>query len=134
MNKYLKYPIVFIDSDCIFCNYWGNFIIKNDKSNSIHISSPSSDLFKEFAFKYPNHPSTNDTIILFYKNQYYIKSSAVIKISLLMKSWFTLLFFGYLIPKFIRDKVYDFIALRRKAIMKDNCYIIELKNRERFIE
>jgi predicted DCC family thiol-disulfide oxidoreductase YuxK len=44
--------IVFIDDDCIFCNYWGNFIIKNDQSKSILISPSNSSVFKELEKKF----------------------------------------------------------------------------------
>ena len=37
MHKFIKCksinnPIVLLDSECIFCNYWGNFILNYDKS------------------------------------------------------------------------------------------------------
>ena len=38
--------IVFIDDECIFCNFW-KYILKNDKSNSILISPSTSNIFKE---------------------------------------------------------------------------------------
>tara|TARA_B100001057_G_C22782298_1_gene924149 strand:- start:892 stop:1296 length:405 start_codon:yes stop_codon:yes gene_type:complete len=133
MSNYLNSPIVFIDDECIFCNFWGNFIINKDKSETIYISSAKSDLFNKTQSKYPNLPNTNETIILIYENKYYSKSDAVIKIASLMKSWYRILVVGYLIPKIIRDKIYDFIAKKRKAIMKNDCVINELRNREKFI-
>ena len=50
-----------------------------------------------------------------------------------MKSWYAVLGVGYLVPKFIRNKIYDLIASRRKSIMKNDCVINELRNREKFI-
>jgi len=133
MNDYLNSPIVFIDDECIFCNFWGNFIIKKDKSKSIYISSAKSDLFKKFSNRDPNLPDTKETIILIFNGKHYSKSSAVIKIATIMKSWHRIIIIGYLIPKYVRNKLYDFIAKRRKAIMKNDCEIVELKSRERFI-
>ena len=133
MNDYLNSPIVFIDDECIFCNFWGNFIIKKDKSKSIYISSSKSDLFKKFSHSNPNLPDTKETIILIFNGKHYSKSSAVIKIATIMKSWHRIIIVGYLIPKYVRNKLYDFIAKRRKAIMKNDCEIVELKSRERFI-
>ena len=49
--------IVFIDDDCIFCNYWGNYILNNDKSKSIFISSSSSDIYLEIKKKYKKFPN-----------------------------------------------------------------------------
>jgi predicted DCC family thiol-disulfide oxidoreductase YuxK len=50
-----------------------------------------------------------------------------------MKSWYRILIIGYLVPQTLRDKLYDFVAKRRKEIMKNDCVIGELKSRERFI-
>jgi predicted DCC family thiol-disulfide oxidoreductase YuxK len=125
--------IVFIDDECIFCNFWGNYIAKNDKSNGILISSSSSKIFDEVKKNHSNFPNPSDTIILYYEGQYFTKSTAVIMIANNMKSWYFILSVGYLIPKKIRDLIYDFIAKRRKSIMKNDCVIEELRNREKFI-
>tara|TARA_B100001287_G_scaffold213816_1_gene182624 strand:+ start:14337 stop:14741 length:405 start_codon:yes stop_codon:yes gene_type:complete len=134
MINYLNYPIIFIDDECIFCNFWGNFIIKKDRSENIYISSAKSELYKKISDKKTNLPNTKETIILVYKNRYYSKSDAVIQIAILLKSWYRIFIVGYLIPKTIRDKIYDFIAKRRKAIMSNDCVILELKSRKRFIQ
>ena len=130
---HLKSPIVFIDDDCIFCNFWGNYIIKNDKSNKILISIPTSNLFEKAKENYNNFPDPKETIILYYQGAYYTKSSAVMKISFLMNSWQSVLIAGFIIPKKIRDLVYYYVAKKRKTIMKDQCHISELRDRERFI-
>ena len=133
MNSYLNSPIVLIDDECIFCNFWGNFIIKNDKSETIYISSAKSDLFKKISSKNLILPNIKETIILIYNGKHYSKSSAIIKIATIIKSWYRILIIGYLVPQTLRDKLYDFIAKRRKEIMKNDCVIGELKSRERFI-
>ena len=133
MNELLKSPVVFIDDDCIFCNFWGNYIINNDKSNSIFISIPSSKLFKEVTQKHSNIPNPEETIILYQNGKIFTKSSAVIKIALIMKSWYAFLYVSYIIPRTIRDNAYDFIAKRRKSILKNKCVMSDLRNKEKFI-
>lgn len=133
MKDYFSSPIVFIDSDCIFCNFWGNYIVKNDQTKSIFISTPKSKIFEEAKLKHHTFPNSSETIILYLKGKYYSKSEAVIKIAILMKSWYSILAVGYLVPKFIRNKIYDLIASRRKSIMKNDCVISELRTREKFI-
>ena len=125
--------VVFIDSECIFCNYWGNFILKNDQSKSILISPTNSSFFEEVQNKYKLLPNPKETIILLHNNIIFEKSNAVIKIARLMKNWHSILFIGYIIPKIIRDFLYDMIAKNRKSLMTDSCVIDELKQRERYI-
>ena len=133
MKGYFSSYIVFIDSDCIFCNFWGNYIIKNDRTKSIFISTPKSKVFEEAKIKHHFFPNPSETIILYANGKYYSKSEAVIKIAIQMKSWYSILAVGYLVPKFIRNKIYDLIASRRKSIMKNDCVISELRSREKFI-
>ena len=125
--------VVFIDDECIFCNYWGNFILKNDQSKSILISPTNSSFFEEVQNKYKLLPNPKETIILLHNNIIFEKSNAVIKIARLMKNWHSILFIGYIIPKIIRDFLYDVIAKNRKSLMTDSCVIDELKQRERYI-
>ena len=125
--------IVFIDDDCIFCNYWGNFILKNDQSNSILISPANSSFFTEIQKKYNTLPNPKETIILFHNNDIFEKSNAVIKIARLMKNWHSIIIIGYIIPKIIRDFLYDIIAKNRKSLMTDSCVIDELKQRDKYI-
>ena len=47
MQAPVSNPIVLIDSECIFCNYWGNFILKYDKSKCILITVPNSNVGRE---------------------------------------------------------------------------------------
>jgi|TARA_Y100000385_G_C12945069_1_gene572939 predicted DCC family thiol-disulfide oxidoreductase YuxK len=125
--------VVFIDDDCIFCNYWGNFILKNDQSKSIFVSPANSSVYKELQKKFNLLPNPKETIILLHNNDVFEKSNAVIKIASLMKSWHSFLVISYIIPIFIRDFFYDFIAKNRKSIMKDTCVIDELKEKDKYV-
>jgi len=125
--------IVFIDDDCIFCNYWGNYILNNDKSKSIFISSSSSDIYLEIKKKYKKFPNYKETIILYCRGMIYERSSAVIKTALIMNNWQKIAVIGYIIPKFVRDFLYNFISSNRKNIMKDSCVIDELKIKNKYI-
>ena len=124
--------IVFIDDDCIFCNYWGNFILKNDQSNSILISPSNSSIYNELQNKYNLLPNPKETIILLHNNDIFEKSNAVIKIARLMKNWQSFLIIGYIIPRFVRDFIYDVIAKTRKSLMNDACVIDEIKQNDNY--
>ena len=125
--------IVFIDVDCIFCNYWANYILENDRSNKIFVSSSRSIEYKKIKEKFSDLPNPNKTIFFLINGIIYQKSSAVIQIGLQMKGRHKLLIIGYIIPKFIRDYFYMIISNRRKTLMKDQCKISSLKKKNKFI-
>ena len=72
-------------------------------------------------------------LALFHNEIIYEKSNAVIKIAVLMRNWHSILFLSYIIPKFLRNYVYDLISKKRKSLMKDRCVIDELKKKEKYI-
>tara|TARA_B110001452_G_scaffold174018_1_gene145849 strand:- start:1524 stop:1925 length:402 start_codon:yes stop_codon:yes gene_type:complete len=125
--------IVFIDDECIFCNYWGKYILRNDRSDSILISPSTSNIFTETKKKFKLFPNPKETIILYHNGKIYSKSLAVIKISVLMKNWQIVIALSYTIPNFIRDFFYDIISRNRKSIMSDSCIIEELKSKDKYV-
>ncbi|MDG2343051.1 MAG: DCC1-like thiol-disulfide oxidoreductase family protein [Flavobacteriales bacterium] len=124
-------PIVIIDGDCVFCNYWGNYIISRDTSSQIKITSSSSKTGIQLLHKTTINPK--ETIVFSLNNEFYTHSDAVIKIALKMRGWHNIFAIGYLLPKRIRDFIYKLIANRRKKIMTNTCHIQDLRNRKKFI-
>ena len=131
LNLNKNSSIVIIDDDCIFCNFWGNYIISHDLSSEIKVTSSSSQIGKELLKKTTANPK--ETIIYFFNNEFYTHSNAVIKIALKMRGWHTLFKMGYLIPKKIRNYFYMIVSNRRKGIMTNRCHIDNLRNRDKYI-
>ena len=78
MQAPLSNPIVLIDSECIFCNYWGNFILKYDKSKRILITVPNSSVGREIMNENQNIADIEKTIL--FKKEDLIITEKVFKI------------------------------------------------------
>ena len=134
MSKSVNKSIVIIDGDCVFCNYWGNFIIKNDKSKKIHITAATSKIGIELIESTSKKIDINETIVFLKNENVYLYADAVLELIREMKNYILYpLLAGYIIPKSIRDNIYLFISRRRKKIMTNQCHIIDLREKERFI-
>lgn len=120
-------PIVIFDGDCAFCNKSVMLILKKDKTKSIEVCSNQSEKGKELINKYKITADINSTIIYIIADNVYYKSTAALTISKKLKGLYPLLFAFILVPKFIRDCVYDFIAKHRKKIIKGeySCEFVE---------
>ncbi len=116
----MKEPLVIFDGDCAFCNKSVLFILKKDKTNSIKVCSNQSKKAKEAITKHNISADTNNTIIYIEENVVFYKSDAVLNICKKLKGGYPLLFGLIIIPKFIRDWVYDFVAKHRKKIIQSN--------------
>lgn len=132
----IEKTVVFFDGVCNLCNSSVQFIIKRDRKNKLFFASLQSD----YAIK--NLPSTlsdNDalkSIILKEGSKIKTKSSAVLTISKTLSGFWPFLYIFMIIPKFIRDGIYDFIARNRYKWFgkKDHCMIPSPELKGRFID
>lgn len=125
--------IVFYDGDCGLCNRSVAFVLKHEKEKIIHFAAIQSDFTKNlFQSKGWKEPDLS-TVYFLNEGQLYEKSTAALKIARYLKapnSWMAVFL---IVPKFIRDAVYNFIAKRRKRISKGFCVMPATGDRERFI-
>ncbi|MFT6245711.1 MAG: putative DCC family thiol-disulfide oxidoreductase YuxK [Salibacteraceae bacterium] len=125
--------IVFYDGDCGFCNRSVNFILKNDKTKQVLFAAIQSkftqDLFKEKGFDAPNL----STFYFFENDTLYSKSSGAKRLTKYFKFPQRILALGWIVPRFIADWGYDFIAKRRQRLSKGYCVIPSEEEKKRFI-
>ena len=76
MQVSINNPIVIIDSECIFCNYWGNFILNHDKSKRILITIPNSNTGREILNISHDIVDIEETILFKKEGQLYQYSGA----------------------------------------------------------
>ena len=77
-----------------------------------------------------------DTILLLKDNTLYKKSSAALRIAKQLNGLWPVMYGFIIIPPFIRDFVYDFIAKNRYKWFgkSDTCRLPAAHERERFLE
>jgi predicted DCC family thiol-disulfide oxidoreductase YuxK len=99
-----------------------------------------ASLQSEFARSFiPDHLINHkdfDTI-LFYKNgQFYDRSNAVLNICKALGGRFNVFLIGYIIPRFMRDTLYRFVAKNRYKWFgkKDQCVVPTDDLKERFLD
>lgn len=125
--------ILLFDGECNLCNGTVQFVIKRDKKANIKFASLQSEVGKQIMQQF-NIPSEYiDSIILLERGNVYYKSTAALRLSKKMDDLWPLCFTLIIIPAFIRNIIYDFIARNRiKWFGKaDTCWVMtpEFKNR-----
>ncbi len=108
-----KHKIIVFDGVCNLCNASVNFVIKRDKNDVFRFATLQSDTGKELASKFSINPDETDSIILIDKDKCYIKSTAALHITKSLSGGYPLLFGFMIIPNFIRNWVYDYVAKNR---------------------
>ena len=123
--------LVFHDGDCGFCNSSVQFILAK-KKRPFYFTALQSITAKTIL---ENHETVinMDTIYYLKGGKLYDRSSAVLQIAKGLKGGYPLLFSFYIVPKFIRDLFYNFIATRRHKLRKKFCLIPSDKDAQYFL-
>ena len=124
--------IIFYDGDCGFCNRTVQWILKNETTETVYFSAIQS-MFSTRFFDENDLNQPDLTTFYFWKNgRIYSKSSAALMLVHELRWYWKWLFFGYLIPRKLRDKMYDFVARRRNSLFKKSCYVPDKDRASRF--
>ena len=135
MDNTEKNSIILFDGVCNLCNASVNFIIKHDKKAHFKFASLQSDAAKELLLQYNSKKINMDSIILIENNNLYEKSTAALRISKKLDNGFRFLYIFTIIPTFIRDYVYNYIAKNRYKWYgkKDACMIPTPELKDKFL-
>ncbi len=103
--------IVFYDGQCGLCNRLVNLLLRLDHKKRLKFSPLQGQTAKT---KIPNELSENlNTMALLKNGRVYTKSDAAFEVMKTIGGIFSLFYIFKLIPRFIRDAVYDFISKNR---------------------
>ncbi|WP_058308121.1 thiol-disulfide oxidoreductase DCC family protein [Gracilibacillus massiliensis] len=127
--------IILFDGVCNFCSSSVQFIIKRDPNQKFQFASLQSDVGQQLISNY-NVPKDIDSLVLIEGNRYYTKSTAALRIAKSLHRLYPLVSIFLLIPKIVRDRVYQIIAKNRYRWFgkKEHCMLPSPKDRERFID
>ena len=128
--------IIIFDGICNLCNATVLFLINRDKKNIFKFVSMQSDIAKQIFKEYNINFKNLDTIIFIEKNDFYIKSDAIIRIFKKLNYPWKVFYFLKFIPKFIRDRIYDIVANNRYNWFgrRNTCMIPSNETKSKFLE
>ncbi|MGN7411489.1 thiol-disulfide oxidoreductase DCC family protein [Paenibacillus sp. SAF-068] len=107
------HPIVLVDGVCHFCQGLTKWIIKRDPEGKYHFASLQSDVAKELLAKGNLSTDSMDTFVLIENGKYYTRSTAALRLAKGLKFPYPLLYVFIVVPKFIRNAVYNWVARNR---------------------
>ena len=129
--------VLYFDGVCNLCNGFVQFFLKRDKRRQLKFASLQS---KSGAVAQKEAEMTlgkkADTVILHYNGKYYIKSTAALYALASLGGFWRASKLGLLVPRFIRDMVYDWIAKHRYKWFgrQETCMVPTPEIKGRFLE
>ena len=118
-------PIILFDGVCNLCSNVVQFIIKHDPEKKFRFASLQSK-FGEEVMKYFGLPADQfNSFILLEKGKIYTRSTGALKVAKRLKGIWSLSYGFIILPRFIRDSVYNLIARKRYKWFgkKETCWI-----------
>lgn len=135
MEETTNHKIILFDGVCNLCNSSVNFVIRKDKNDVFRFAALQSEIGKKYINKFSIDPSQTDSIILVEGEKHYVKSSAALTIAKSLKGVYPLFYGFMIIPNFIRNWVYDYIAKNRYKWYgkKESCMIPTPELKSKFL-
>ena len=128
--------IVLFDGVCNLCSGSVKFVIKRDRHQLFKFASLQSDFGQRQLEKFNIDKNFLHSLILIRGNQFFLRSSAGLEIARKLDFPWPILYVFIIVPRFLRDGIYDWISSRRYRFFgkKDACWIPTPALKERFLE
>ncbi|GJL64522.1 MAG: hypothetical protein NPIRA04_31760 [Nitrospirales bacterium] len=136
VQSWERYPrVILFDGVCNFCNATVDFVIQRDPKQKFVFGTLQSEPGQQIL--QINHFDTQDfeTFLYLENGKVFTKSTAALKVAKELTGMWPLLYVCIVIPRTIRDMVYQFIGRRRYQWMgkRDSCRLPDEKDRTRFV-
>jgi len=134
-------PILFFDGECVLCNAGVRFILERDHPNqsqyNLAFCRVQSETGRQLLSQHGlTQQQVMDRFVLLDTNQkVYTASSAALRVALRLPFPYPLLYGFVIVPKFVRDWMYDVVAQNRYKWGKhDKCMMYRKEIMERFVD
>jgi predicted DCC family thiol-disulfide oxidoreductase YuxK len=129
------HPILVFDGECIFCSGWVNFILRHDRQGRYRFITAQSPLGQALYRHYGLDSRDYETNMLIADGIAYLKSEGSLRLAAGLGFPWKLAGILRLIPKSIRDPLYEWIARNRYRIAgrRNTCFVPSPEHRARFL-
>ncbi len=128
--------IVLFDGVCNLCSSSVQFILKKDKKDQFLFGSLQGSAGQHYLHKYQLPPNTFHSFMLVEGDKLYIRSSAALRMLKHIGGAWGLLYGLIIVPRFIRDGIYNVIAKNRYKWFgkKEACWIPTPALKQKFLD
>ncbi len=128
-------PVLLFDGVCNLCNATVQFVIRQDPEDIFQFASLQSEAGQAFLKKFNLPTDELNTVVLVNDDKAYTRSDVVLQISKKLGGWWRLMQVFYIVPRPVRNVVYDWIARNRYRWFgkKDECWLPTPELKRRFL-
>ncbi|WP_238354556.1 thiol-disulfide oxidoreductase DCC family protein [Fulvivirga marina] len=129
--------LILFDGVCNLCNGTVNFVLDRDRSRCFVFGSLQSEKSKEILRSHHYDPEAlNSIVVITRSGRLMTKSNAALHIARQLSGGWKLLYLFKILPRFIRDAVYDLVAANRYKWFgrQDHCRMTSPELKQRFLD
>ncbi len=127
--------LLLFDGVCNLCNGVVQFVIRHDAAGRFRFAALQSDAGQALLQQFGLSTTQFDSFVYVKGGQFYTESTAALRVARDMGGAMSLLWGLMIVPRFIRDAVYRFVARNRYRVFgkKDACMIPTPELKSRFL-
>ncbi|MEM8798257.1 MAG: thiol-disulfide oxidoreductase DCC family protein [Pseudomonadota bacterium] len=133
-ETFVASAIWLFDSVCVLCDTAVQYTLDHEKAPTIRFISIQSKEGQRIARDHGIDPENADTFLFIENGRALARSDGVIALSRHLNGPFSLLRFGWLVPRFLRDFAYNLVARNRYRLFgkRAGCRPVTPETRARF--
>ena len=126
--------VIFFDGLCNLCNGAVQFVIERDDNNKFHFASLQSEFAKTELVNFDIDINQMSSLILLENGKLYQRSTAALRVAKKLNALWSLLYVFIIVPPFIRNGVYNYIAKNRYKWFgkKESCWVPTAELKDKF--
>jgi predicted DCC family thiol-disulfide oxidoreductase YuxK len=128
--------LVLFDGVCNLCNGFVQFVIARDPAGRFRFAALQSAVARELLARHANPDRMPDSVALVEEGRLFNRSTAALRIARRLTFPWPLAYAFILVPRPLRDWIYDLVAKRRYGWFgrRDQCLVPTAELRSRFID
>ena len=134
-------PVLLYDGQCGFCNRGVQHILKHDRKNTMYFAALQGEYGKSILTRHPELKGVDSLVFVEpldvgHPERVFVRSDAALRVAGYLGGIWKLALAAYLIPRPVRDFLYDEFAKRRYRWFGkyDTCLLPPREVRERFLD
>lgn len=128
--------VIFFDGVCNLCNSTVQFVIKHDRRQYFKFAALQSEFAQEQLSGFVLKAKRGDSFVLVEDGKVYEQSTAALRVAKKLSGFWRLLYIFIVVPPFVRDAVYNFVARNRYKWFgkQESCWVPTPDLKSRFLD
>lgn len=129
------HPIVIFDGECNLCNFSVDFLLRNDRSDSLRFAANQGDAGRRILERHGKSPDDVTTLYLYEGGTLLDRSTAVLRAVRYLRFPYPMVYGLIVVPRGLRNWAYEYVAARRYRWFgkRETCRLPTPDERERFL-